>query len=107
MTLVDLLKFKYPQIDFLKDVLLSDYGLGNGPEIREWNLQVARPTQEDLDSWEIEFDLAYRQKQARAARVYPAITDQLDMLYHDHKDDTTTWFDTIASIKLANPKPTE
>ena len=35
---------------------------------------------------------------------YPSITDQLDMLYHDKKEGTTTWEDTIETIKLKYPK---
>jgi hypothetical protein len=44
---------------------------------------------------------------ARVARKhsYPDIIDQLDMMYHDKKDDTTTWEDSIQAVKDANPKP--
>jgi hypothetical protein len=40
-------------------------------------------------------------------RVYPDIGEQLDMLWHDMENGTTTWRDTIRAIKEANPKPTE
>jgi len=36
---------------------------------------------------------------------YPAMQDQLDMMYHDKIDDTTTWQDAIQAVKDANPKP--
>jgi hypothetical protein len=36
---------------------------------------------------------------------YPTITDQLDMMWHDKKDGTTTWEDTIKAVKDAHPKP--
>ena len=35
---------------------------------------------------------------------YPTIEDQLDMLWHDKKNDTTTWQDAIQAIKDAHPK---
>jgi len=37
--------------------------------------------------------------------AYPSIPDQLDMLYWDKVNDTTTWKDAIAEIKSDNPKP--
>lgn len=35
---------------------------------------------------------------------YPSIGDQLDMMYHDKIDNTTTWVDSIAAVKLLYPK---
>ncbi len=43
-------------------------------------------------------------KRARQ-EAYPSIGDQLDMLYWDKVNDTTTWKDAIADIKTNNPKP--
>ena len=37
-------------------------------------------------------------------RVYPSITDQLDMQYWDNVNGTTTWKDAIAKVKSDNPK---
>ena len=37
-------------------------------------------------------------------RVYPSITDQLDMQYWDKINGTTTWKDAIAKVKSDNPK---
>lgn len=36
---------------------------------------------------------------------YPSIEDQLDMLYWDKVNGSTTWQDKIAEIKTNNPKP--
>ena len=36
---------------------------------------------------------------------YPLLGDQLDMIYHDQVDGTTTFKDTIKAIKDAHPKP--
>ena len=36
---------------------------------------------------------------------YPDVKDQLDMIYHDLKDSTTTWADAIAAVKTKYPKP--
>ena len=44
---------------------------------------------------------AYKQLRALA---YPTISDQLDMQYWDKINNTTTWADAIAKVKLDNPK---
>ena len=38
-------------------------------------------------------------------RAYPSMGDQLDMIYHDQVDGTTTFKDAIKAIKDAHPKP--
>ena len=39
------------------------------------------------------------------ATAYPTIQEQLDMQYWDRVNGTTIWADTVAQIKLENPKP--
>lgn len=36
---------------------------------------------------------------------YASIKEQLDMMYHDQVDGTTTWKDHINTVKTNNPKP--
>ena len=36
---------------------------------------------------------------------YPSIGDQMDMIYHDQVDDTTTFKDAIQAVKDAHSKP--
>ena len=45
---------------------------------------------------------AYKDQRATA---YPSIQEQLDMQYWDGVNGTTTWADTVASVKSENPKP--
>lgn len=40
-------------------------------------------------------------------RDYPTIEDQLDAQFHDAKDGTTTWIDSIQAVKDKWPKPVE
>jgi len=103
--LYNLLKLKYPELKFVNDITLQDDG--QGPYIKEWNLEKTKPTEQDLDNWAVEFDLQYRQDLARQARVYPPINEQLDMQYHDSINGTTTWIDAVEAVKLAHPIPTE
>jgi hypothetical protein len=37
--------------------------------------------------------------------AYAQLSDQLDMIYWDKKNDTTTWVDHIDKVKADNPKP--
>ena len=105
MNLGDILRLKFPNASWVKDIILQDDG--TGPYIKEWNLEIFKPTKKDLDKWAIELDLEYRQSMAVAARIYPSIGEQLDMQYRDKINDTTIWEDTISAIKAAHPKPTE
>lgn len=40
-------------------------------------------------------------------RAYPSIEEQLDMMYKDQMNDTTTWKDAITKVKTDNPKASE
>ena len=37
--------------------------------------------------------------------AYPELKEQLDMIYWDKVNDTSTWKDAIAKVKSDNPKP--
>ena len=96
-------------VDFMADVKLQDDSNGQGPYIKEWNLAIAKPTDAQLNAVDAEADLEERQNAVRATRkqAYGDIGSQLDMQYHDNVDGTTTWKDHVASVKTANPIPTE
>ena len=97
-------------IDFITDVLLQDDSNGQGPYIKAWNVSgVAQPTAEQLNAVDSAADLEERQNAVRATRrnAYGDLGSQLDMQYHDNVDGTTTWKDHVASVKTANPIPTE
>ena len=96
-------------IDFTKDVLLQDDSNGQGPYIKEWNLDIAKPTDAQLSAVEAAADLSERQNAVRSARrtAYGDLGNQLDMQYHDNVDGTTTWKDHVAKVKSDNPIPTE
>jgi len=98
------------EVDFMTDVLLQDDSNGQGPYIKAWNVSgVAQPTAEQLNAVDSAADLEERQNAVRATRrnAYGDLGSQLDMQYHDSIDGTTTWKDHVASVKTANPIPTE
>ena len=98
------------EVDFTKDVMLQDDSNGQGPYIKTWNVSgVAQPTDAQLNAVDSAADLEERQNAVRSTRrsAYGDLGSQLDMQYHDNVDGTTTWKDHVASVKTANPIPTE
>jgi len=89
-------------VDFMKDVMLQDESDGNGPYIKEWNLDIAQPTSAQLDSYETTANTTESNNQVDATRrkAYGTWGDQLDEIYHDIE----AWKTRIAGIKSDNPK---
>ena len=87
-------------VDFLKDVMLQDDG--QGAYIKEWNLDIAQPTDEQLASYETAANTAESNAQVDATRrsQYGSWGDQLDEIYHN----IDAWKTRIQSIKDNNPK---
>ena len=88
------------EVDFLQDVLLQDDG--QGAYIKEWNLNIAQPTDEQLASYEAAANTAESNAQVDATRkaAYGDIGEQLDEIYHD----MDAWKARIQQIKTDNPK---
>ena len=89
-------------VDFTSDVLLQDDSNGQGPYIKEWNLDIAQPSDEQLSSYETAANTAESNAQVDAARrqAYGSWGDQLDEIYHNIDD----WKTRIAKVKSDNPK---
>ena len=89
-------------VDFMKDVMLQDDSDGNGAYIKEWNLDIAQPTDAQLSAHETAADTEEANNQVRATRkaAYGDIGDQLDEIYKD----IDAWKARIKLIKDANPK---
>jgi len=56
------------EIDFLKDVRLQDDSNGKGPYIKEWNLDIPKPTMAQLDALESEAQTYENNQQIIATR---------------------------------------
>ena len=89
-------------VDFTSDVLLQDDSNGQGAYIKEWNLDIAQPTDEQLASYETAANTAESNAQVDATRkaAYGDIGDQLDEIYHD----IDAWKARIQGIKTDNTK---
>ena len=94
------------EVDFTKDVLLQDDSDGKGAYIKEWNLSIAKPTQEQLDALETQATTYENNEKIKATRkaLYGAWDKQLEEIYDNGID---SWKARIAQIKTDNPKETE
>ena len=89
-------------VDFTNDVMLQDDSDGNGAYIKEWNLDIAQPTDAQLSAQESAANTEEANAQVRSTRrtAYGDIGEQLDEIYKD----IDSWKAIIKSIKDANPK---
>jgi hypothetical protein len=94
------------EIDFLEDVLLQDDSNGKGAYIKEWNLDIAQPTQAQLDALDAQATTYENNEKIKATRkaLYGAWDKQLEEIYDNGID---SWKARIAQIKTDNPKETE
>jgi hypothetical protein len=74
------------EIDFLKDVKLQDDG--KGAYIKEWNLDIAKPTDAQLDAFEAEATTYENNQKIIATRksLYGAWEKQLEEIYDNGMD---------------------
>ena len=91
-------------VDFMNDVKLQDDMVGgvSNPYIKEWNLDIAQPTDEQLASYETAANTAESNAQVDTARrqAYGSWNDQLDEIFHD----IDAWKTRIQGVKDNNPK---
>jgi hypothetical protein len=94
------------EVDFTTDVLLQNDSDGRGDYIKEWNLDIAKPTIAQLDALDAQattYENNQKIKQTRKA-LYGAWDKQLEEIYDNGID---SWKARIAQIKLDHPKETE
>jgi hypothetical protein len=91
------------EVDFLNDVMLQDDSDGKGAYIKEWNLDIAQPTDAQLSAQETagNTEEALQVVLNNRRNEYPSIADQLDDIYHNGID---AWKATIKTTKDKYPK---
>jgi len=89
------------EVDFRTEVKLQDDG--NGAYIKEWNLDIAQPTDAQLNALEAQATTVENNQRIIATRksLYGAWDKQLEEIYDNGID---SWKARIANIKLNNPK---
>ena len=91
------------EIDFTKDVKLQDDSNGLGAYIKEWNLDIPKPTMAQLDAFEAQATTYENNQKIIATRksLYGSWESQLEEIYDNGID---SWKNRIAQIKIDNPK---
>jgi len=91
------------EVDFTSDVILQDDSNGQGAYIKEWNLDIAKPTDAQLDALETQAQTYENNQQIIATRksLYGTWESQLEEIYDDGID---SWKARIQQIKTDNPK---
>ena len=90
-------------IDFLSDVILQDDSNGQGAYIKEWNLDIAEPTDTQLASYDTAATTTEANNVVISTRkaAYGSWETQLEEIYDDGID---SWKTRIAKVKTDNPK---
>ena len=93
-------------VDFTSDVMLQDDSNGAGVYIKEWNLDIAKPTTAQLEALETQAQTYENNQQIISTRkkLYGSWESQLEEIYDDGIDN---WKARIQQIKTDNPKETE
>jgi hypothetical protein len=104
-----IIKYLDREVDFTKDVLLSDDmidGVSN-PYIKEWNAKdKPKPTDAQLNALASQATALENNAKINAKRrtEYLPFEDQLEMIYKDQKNGTTTFKDHCDKVRSDNPK---
>ena len=87
-------------------VSLQDNSDGNGAFISSWNYDIAQPTSEQLASYETAGNTAEANNVIDATRrtEYLSWDKQMEMIYKDQKNGTTTFKDHCDKVRSDNPK---
>ena len=91
------------EVDFRNDVILQDDSNGQGAYIKEWNLDIPKPTMAQLDAFEAQATTYENNQKIIQTRksLYGSWESQLEEIYDNGID---SWKNRIAQIKIDNPK---
>ena len=89
------------EVDFLNEVKLQDDG--NGAYIKEWNLDIPKPTMAQLDAFEAQANIVESNQAQVQNRIkeYGSIAEQIEYITENGLD---AWQSKVNSIKLKYPK---
>ena len=89
------------EVDFLNEVKLQDDG--NGVYIKEWNLDIPKPTMAQLDAFEAQAKIVESNQAQVQNRIkeYGSIAEQIEYITENGLD---AWQSKVNSIKLKYPK---
>jgi hypothetical protein len=87
-------------------VSLQNNSDGNGDFIASWSYDIAQPTAEQIASYETAGNAAEANNAIDATRrtQYLSWQQQMEMIYKDQKNGTTTFKDHCDKVRSDNPK---
>ena len=87
-------------------VSLQDNSDGNGAFIASWSYDIVQPTAEQIASYETAGNAAEANAAIDATRrtEYLSWDKQMEMIYKDQKNGTTTFKDHCDKVRSDNPK---
>jgi hypothetical protein len=87
-------------------VSLQNNSDGNGDFIASWSYDIAQPTAEQIASYETAGNAAEANNVIDATRrtEYLSLDKQMEMIYKDQKNGTTTFKDHCDKVRSDNPK---
>ena len=92
--------------DFIEEVILQDDG--QGAYIKEWNItsEKAKPTDSQLNAFESEATKLENNAKVdkKRKKEYLSWKEQLEMIYKDQKNGTSTYKDHCDKVRSDNPK---
>lgn len=90
-------------VDFSSDVMLQDDSDGKGVYIKEWNLDIAKPTDTQLASYDTAATTTEANNVVISTRkaAYGSWEKQLEEIYDDG---IASWETRITKVKTDNPK---
>ena len=89
------------EVDFRNKVKLQDDG--NGAYIKEWNLDIPKPTMAQLDAYEAQANIVESNQAQVQNRIkeYGSIAEQIEYITENGLD---AWQSKVNSIKTKYPK---
>ncbi len=101
MLLTKIKLYANKEVDFLNEVKLQDDG--NGAYIKEWNLDIPKPTMAQLDAFEAQANIVESNQAQVQKRIkeYGSIAEQIEYITENGLD---AWQSKVNSIKLKYPK---
>ena len=92
------------EIDFTRDVILQDDG--NGSYIKEWNLDIPKPTMAQLDAFEAQANEVERLNLVKANRAneYPDFREYLDGIVKGDDAQIQKYINDCLAVKAKYPK---
>jgi hypothetical protein len=94
------------EVDFRNDVVLQDNSNGKGVFIAKWNLDIAQPTEAQLDALEAQANEIERLNLVKANRAneYPDFKQYLDGIVKGDNAQIQKYIDDCLAVKAKYPK---